>query len=168
MLIYLQMIESEEDREKFERLYKKYRWLMYSVANRYLKNPQDAEDAVHQAFVSIIENLDKIHGTDTAETRSYVAVIAERKAIDMLRERGKTVSVDFYENLAGIELELPIDGGLADAIAGLPARYREMILLRYIYGYSTGELCKMFEMSPGNIQRMLYRAKEALQKELNK
>lgn len=50
MLIYLQMIESEADKSKFEQLYLKYRSLMLRVAMRILHNEQDAEDAVHQAF----------------------------------------------------------------------------------------------------------------------
>lgn len=56
MLIYLQMIESEADKSKFERLYLRYRGLMFSVAMRLLSNEQDAEDAVHQAFLSIISD----------------------------------------------------------------------------------------------------------------
>ena len=51
------MIESPEDKMKFERLYHKYRDLMYNIAYSFLKDEHDAEDAVHQAFVSIIENL---------------------------------------------------------------------------------------------------------------
>ena len=60
MLIYLQAIESEEERSKFEQLYSQYRGLMYHVAMKILNNPHSAEDAVHQAFLSIIENLKKI------------------------------------------------------------------------------------------------------------
>ena len=56
MLIYLSMIESQDDGHRFERIYERYRNLMYHVAYRILRNPQDAEDAVHQAFVSIIQN----------------------------------------------------------------------------------------------------------------
>ena len=53
MLIYLQAIESEEERSKFEQLYFQYRGLMYHVAMRILNNPHSAEDAVHQAFLFI-------------------------------------------------------------------------------------------------------------------
>ena len=58
--INLQTIESEEDKSKFEGIYYRYRKLMFHVAMKILHNRQDAEDAVHQAFVSIIENLEKI------------------------------------------------------------------------------------------------------------
>ena len=60
MLIYMAMIDSPNDRDKFERIYHKYRFLMLNVAKKILTNHHDAEDAVHQAFISIIENIDKI------------------------------------------------------------------------------------------------------------
>lgn len=168
MLIYIQMIESEEDKSKFEQLYLKYRWLMYSVAKSILNNEHDAEDAVHQAFLSILVNLQKIHKADCPETKSYIVIITERKAIDILRARKHITSLEFEEELSGIEITLPIDGGLADAIARLPARYREVILLRYAYGYTTKEIGKMLGRSQETVQRLLYRAKAALQNQLEK
>ena len=50
MLIYLQMLESEEEKSKFQRLYTKYRDLMYRVAEDLLHNEHDAEDAVTRRF----------------------------------------------------------------------------------------------------------------------
>ena len=55
MIIYLQMIESDEDKSKFEQLYIMYKGLMFHVAMKILKNEFDAEDAVHQAFLSLIK-----------------------------------------------------------------------------------------------------------------
>lgn len=55
VLIYMQMIASDEDKSKFEQIYLTYRKLMFFVARSILKNDADAEDAVHTAFVSIIE-----------------------------------------------------------------------------------------------------------------
>ncbi len=57
MLIHLSVIESEDDRSKFEVIYERYRGLMFYTAMQILNHQQDAEDAVHQAFVSIIENM---------------------------------------------------------------------------------------------------------------
>lgn len=168
MLIYLQMIESDEDKAKFELLYLEYRQLMFYTAKRYLTTQEDLEDAVHQAFVSIIENLHNVHEIYCLETKGYIVTITERKAIDILRERNRVSSVKFAEALPGIEIPLPIDGGLGDAIAKLPAQYREVILLRYAYGYKTKEIGKMLGKSPGAVQRQLWRAKDALQKQLER
>ena len=62
MLLYLQMLETPEEKSLFEQIYLEYRGLMYHVAYEILHNDQDAEDAVHQAFVKIVENIKKIVG----------------------------------------------------------------------------------------------------------
>ena len=59
MLIYLQMIETPEEKSVFEQIYLEYRGLMYHVAYEILHNEQEAEDAVHQAFAKIAENIKK-------------------------------------------------------------------------------------------------------------
>jgi sigma-70 region 2 family protein len=57
MLGYLAAMETESDRTKFETIYLAYRGLMYHVAYYILKNPQDAEDVVHQSFVKLAERM---------------------------------------------------------------------------------------------------------------
>ena len=60
MIVYLQMLETAEDRAAFEQLYLTYRSLMYRIAYGILRNQQDAEDAVHQAFLSMIGGFKKL------------------------------------------------------------------------------------------------------------
>lgn len=168
MLVYLQMIESEEDKAKFEQIYNQYRNLMFYVAQSILHNQQDAEDAVHQAFLSILLNLNKISLVKCPETRSYIVIITERKAIDIIRAQDRFVPSDYDEAMDGISIPLPGDKGLADALSRLPARYREIIILRFDNGYSTKELAKMLNMTQGSVQKLIWRAKEALNKELEK
>ena len=87
MFIYLQMIEAPEERSKFEKLYLRYRDTMYAVAYRILQNPQEAEDAVHHAFLKIIENISKIQEIDCPKTKGYVVTIVENRAIDIYRRK---------------------------------------------------------------------------------
>lgn len=54
MLIYLTLIETEEDKRKFERIYLDYKQTMFYAANRILKNYHSSEDAVHQAFCELL------------------------------------------------------------------------------------------------------------------
>lgn len=162
MIIYLQAIESAEDRDKFERIFVRYRNLMFYVAKKIVHNQQDAEDAVHQAFVSIIENLEKIRNVDCPETRSYIVIIVERKAIDIRRKNAKVITLEDYDD-CGIDIPLPGDNGIADAIAKLPNRYREILLLHYDNGLSTRELAKLLHMKRGSVQKLIWRAKHALQ-----
>ena len=162
MLVYLQALSDEQERASFEALYLRYRSLMLSVARKFLSEPQDAEDAVHQAFLSILKNFNKISAIDCPETRAFVVIIVERKSLDILRARQKTVPLEEMEH--GVEIPLPGDNGLADALAKLPARYRQVLLLRFAYGYTTRELSKEFGMTQSAVQKLVWRAKEALEK----
>lgn len=53
MIIYLAAIDAPEDRDTFVTLYETYRNLMFHVAHQILRNEADAEDAVHDAFVTV-------------------------------------------------------------------------------------------------------------------
>ena len=101
MLIYLQMIETFEDKNKFEELYLEYRNLMYRVAYKFLKQEQDAEDAVHYAFIKIAENI-KIIEPVSPRTRQYVVTIVENRARDVLRKRSKEIAAMGYLFLCGL------------------------------------------------------------------
>ncbi len=168
MLIYLQMIDAPDERSKFEKLYELYKGLMFYVANGVLHNEADAEDAVHQAFLSILKIIKKISDIECPKTRSLIVIIVERKAIDILRVRNRTSGVEYDDAAAGIEFPMPGDGALADAISQLSARYREALFLYYVHGYNVKEIAEMFDMKPGAVRKLIWRAKESLKNILEK
>lgn len=168
MLIYLQAISSADEREKFTQLYERYRGLMFYQAHRILPETQDVEDAVHQAFLSILEHLDKIADVDCPKTRAYVVIIAESRAIDILRSRKRLVSAEDCGELPAPEILMDSGSDLARAMARLPARCREALLLRFDMGYTTKELAALFGMNRATVQKLLWRAKDALRQELER
>ena len=87
MLVYLAVIDEPAQKTKFETVYHRYRGLMYYVAYRILNNASDAEDAVHDAFIKIAENIKKISDPVCPKTQSYVVTIVENKAIDLYRRK---------------------------------------------------------------------------------
>lgn len=58
--LYLAVLETDEDKYEFEEMYIKCRQQMYNLAYCILHNVQDAEDAVHQSFLTIANNYEKI------------------------------------------------------------------------------------------------------------
>ncbi len=54
---YLSLLESDEDKSKFTKLYSKYAKLMKYVALQKLDDEHLAEDAVHNAFMNIIKSF---------------------------------------------------------------------------------------------------------------
>lgn len=168
MMMYLSMIETPADRDKFEQIYLKYRKLMFHVANKILKNPHDSEDAVQQAFVSIIKNLEMFSEIECHKTRSSIVLITERKAIDIIRTSHRDKLLPLNEDINGITIPLPGDMGIADAMARLPSRYREILLLKFDNGYSNKELAALVGISEAGIRQLICRARKTLEEELQK
>lgn len=164
MLIYLQMIDGVADKNKFEYLYIQYRQLLFCVANKILHNEYDAEDAVHQAFLSVARNIHKISDSECPQTKTYLVTIAEHCAIDIYRKRARIQknTVELNEDFIGLEFEAPHTSSLADAIAKLPARYRHIILLKYDCGYSNQEISEILNLSYEGVHSLNQRAKQRL------
>ena len=162
MLIYLQALDSAEDRTRFEALYTAYRGLMFHVARRILNNDQDAEDAVHMAFLSLAEH--SLPPELGPRARCLAATVAERKAIDLYRAKRRRPTAEL-EEIPSCEGP-PSDGTLAGAMAALPPRYREVLLLKYYNGYSTAEIAGFLGLTPGNVRQLTLRAKRCLAAEL--
>ena len=163
MLVYTQIIDIPQDKSKFERIYLEYRNIMFYVANRILNNEQDAEDSVHQAFIKIAENIDKVPDVLSKRTKSFVITIAENTAIDFYRKRQRHQNCDFSEDEYGYTVEYEGENELTRCILELPARYREVILLKYYNGYSTREIAKILGISFSAASKLDQRAKQKLE-----
>ena len=161
MITYLQMIETDEERSKFEQIYKEYKGLMYHVACERLHNEQDAEDAVQHAFVKIAENIDRI-GPIGSKTKQLVVTIVDNRVTDIFRVRGRHPTVE-YDELANILVEQ--DGTedlLTSCMLKLPDIQRHVIWLKYYHGYTLREIAKLLGLSLSNAQKIDQRAKKKL------
>ena len=149
-----------EDRVRFEQVYYIYKDAMLRLALGILRNRDDAEDAVQDAFESVSRNLDKITDLYSARTRSFLMIVTEHKAIDLYRDRRKREAEELQE-AEGVLFPLP-EEGLGRCIRALPPRYREMILLKYCHGYSTREAAEILSLSPAAASKLDQRAKNRL------
>ncbi len=80
---YLTLIDTEAEKSKFEQLYLIYRQMMFFVAKQILEDSYLAEDAVHQAFLKIIDHFDKIGEIDCPKTRGFIVTIVQNQSIDL-------------------------------------------------------------------------------------
>lgn len=172
MLIYLAMIDSPEEKLKFELIYDRYKNLMFYTANSVLGDTRDSEDIVHDAFLKIIEILDKIDDPMSPQTRCLIVTITENKAIDLYRKRKSKAVVPFEEAYIGVPEPSAINqveetDQLVKAIALLPGRYREILLLKYARGYSVEEIAVMLSMSKENVKKTMQRARKKLKDQLD-
>ena len=82
---------SHAEENKFEQLYLAYRQVMFYAANSILKDPAMAEDAVHQAFIRILNHMGKIGEVHCPQTRSFVVIIVRNVAINLYNSRKKQI-----------------------------------------------------------------------------
>ena len=162
MFVYMLMIDSPEDRSKFQKLYTEYRELMYAVANNILHNHFDAEDAVHQAFLKIIDHIEEIEDPICPKTKSYVVTIVENKAIDAYRRKQRHPLVEYNDDNVGIAIEYDGSNIFGKCLSELPAKYREVLLLKYLHGYTFKETADILGITESNAKKIALRAKEKL------
>jgi RNA polymerase sigma-70 factor (ECF subfamily) len=164
MLIYVQAIDRRDDKDLFAEIYMAYRRPMYSVARRYLKQQQDAEDAVHQAFLYMAENFSKFSAGVCPKTWSYIVKLVESRAIDILRQKAKCDTSEIYEQQL-VSIPVPESASyLTELILGLPERYRTALILRYTYGYEYSEIGRFLHISEATAQKLVSRARRKLEK----
>lgn len=171
MIIYISMIESREDKRKFEELYISYKQTMFYVANKILRDEHLSEDVVHQAFIRILNNLDKIEGVDSKKTKAFVVVIVENIAIDFYRKRKNEnrVSFDEVDIYIGDEREENdlVLSDIEEAILKIPVNYSSVLRLKYSQGYSNKEISEILNISEENVRQRISRGKKRLQEILN-
>lgn len=174
MLAYLLLIDNETERDKFEQLYIRYKGSMFKIANDILKDVGLSEDIVHQSFIKIMNNLHKIDDVFSNKTRAFIVIIVRNTAIDMYRKR-KGHNTLYLENLK----KEPIDGNMSppefviaeesfelmkDNISKMPQIYSDVIVLRYINGFSNSEIAEILNISNGNVRLRLHKARKMLLK----
>ena len=172
MFIYLAIIDSPEGKLKFEVIYERYKNLMFYTANRVLGDTRDSEDIVHDAFLKVIKIIDDIDDPNSPQTRYLIVTITENKAIDLYRKRKAKTVVPFEEEYIGVPEQSMINqieenDRLVKAIALLPGKYREVLLLKYSHGYSMDEIAMILSMSKENVKKNIQRARKKLEKQLS-
>lgn len=171
MLPCIQTIEDPQERLLFADVYAAYAGRMLALARQKLHAPADAEDAVHQAFLSLAEHFSHLSRLPRPQLEAYLVVVTERKCIDLLRRTARLDGAPFDEETALVSPP-PSGEPVADAMARLSPRFsprfRQALLLRYAFGYSTRETASLLDLSFAAAQKLLQRAKAALRIELEK
>ena len=164
--LFIMTIEDPQIRELFAGLYALYEEFMYQTAYSVLKNSADAEDAVHQVFLRLLENGAELDPSD-ARLRAYLGIAAKNAALNLLRNSDRTVSLEDPDTAAAPGFEPRLDPAsetseLQDAVAQLPGAYKEVVILYYYEGYRIKEIAKITGQKPSAVQKRLERARQML------
>ena len=162
LIYYLQMLDTPEEKVRFEQIYLKYRGLMYRVADSILHNRQDAEDAVHNAFLKIIKKFSRFQNTPTQDLASQIVVIARNEAISLLRKRKGDAPLEEQDGLAEPSEAVSDYHALVDSFTRLPRTYRAVMEMKLLLGYSDGEIAAKLGLSKTAVSTRVSRGRQML------
>jgi RNA polymerase sigma-70 factor (ECF subfamily) len=166
----------------YEELVRKEMPHLLAVARRLLRNDEDAQDAVQQAFLSAFRALPAFSGRSRLTT--WLHRIVTNAALMKLRLRGRRPEERIEELLPDFlddghhveqfsEWSLPADARVLRhetrtqvraAIDRLPDTYRTVLLLRDIEELSTEETAQALGVTSNTVKIRLHRARQALLK----
>lgn len=177
LAFYLNQIDEESDREKFEKIYLQYRKRMFVIANEVLKNKENAEDAVQDAFVLIMRNLDKIDDIYAKTTANYINVITKNRALQIYnRYKKKELLTDDYNFFAALPdplqnveerlVKKELVNIVEDLILELPDKYKEVLYLYYYNEMPYAQIARLLDTTEANARQIARRARKLLERKL--
>ena len=187
---YLQLLETEEELQKFTQLYETYRKLMHWTAEKILHDEHLAEDAVHEAFLRIIQNFHQIREIPCPKTRSFVVIIVRNVALNMQKKRKREEKETFREILPEESTDFREDAlrhaidnisygfdetideiyrnEIMAAVLSMPDVSKEILLLYGYVGYSVRDIAKYLKITEATAYKRLHRARNALAKKIGR
>jgi RNA polymerase sigma-70 factor (ECF subfamily) len=143
----------------------------HALATQILGNADDAADAVHDAFETVLAKPGS-YDERKGPLRPWFLRVVRNRCIDMLRRRrGSDVPVDQLPDVAQTPDEAIQVAETAQAIQaalGSIARdKREIVLLRDYLDLSYAEIADVLDIVPGTVMSRLHRARMALKEALD-
>lgn len=169
--LYLALIDTEEDKNKFVIFYEQYKKLMFYVAMEILKDSHLSEDAVQEAFLRIVKNFHKIGDIMSHETKAFAVIITRNVAIDFYNKEKKIIEINQYLSESVIDNEDNLFSNapyekLIDYILELPLNYKDVLYLHLVYNYSFNEIGNLLGITAENARKRAQRGKQILQKKI--
>lgn len=143
-------------------LYRRYERLMFKVALSRVQSEEDAEDAVHDAFIWLIK-AGKVPDPDDPKAPGILAAAAKEKAIDIYRKK-RTRSAEPLNEAVCIAVEPNMDAVLMvkAAISQLPEELRDTLILSVYCSLTTAEIADIQGLKRNTVQKRLIKAKEQI------
>lgn len=166
----------QKDPEVIAFLIQKYSRLLWPIAEGILKDigcTQDVEECVADIFIQLWEHPEKFDpGRGTL--KSYMCLLTRSRALDRFRQLTRNNTVPLEETVLLSDLDL--DKGLSLALLrsrlgmllrDLPDTPRDILLRRYYYDQKPRQIARALDLTPKQVNDILYRTKRQLRQRLS-
>ena len=161
------------DARAFGELYERYRQPLYRYCLARSSSPHEAEDLVSEVFLKAMESLNRYHDQGLPFV-AFLYRVARNAAIDRTR---KAKGAAVFDLTIDARSSVDVEGDAArasdvDVVLGalrkIKPEYREVILLRFVEGYSAADVAKLLDKAEKAIWNLQQRGLERLRKELKR
>jgi RNA polymerase sigma factor (sigma-70 family) len=168
------------DHAAFESLMRTYNGKLFRIARAILKDDQDAEDALQDAYLEAYRHLDEFRGA--SELSTWLTRIVVNQALMRLRKEKRRSSIVPFRTGTSTDAESPetqvpditSESPSAAAIRGetrrilerrideLPASFRTVFIMREVEDMGVDEIAECLSISPATVRTRLFRARALL------
>ena len=144
--------------DAFTRLMKSQMQNMYKTAGAILINDEDIADAVSETILSCWENMHSLK--EDRFFKTWITRILVNKCNDIIRKKQYYLDYDMPEepyNDTGFE-----NAEWKEALSTISEKYRLVMVLYYIEGFSTGDISGILDIPEGTVRSRLARGREQL------
>ena len=151
----------KNDRAAQNELFRKYKDTLFFTSLKYCRNEADAEDNLHDAFITIFQKINTFKNKGSFE--GWMKRITIYKAIDKYKTN-KAVNIEIKDDVLeeNVEVETNTNFSLDELlklIQELPDQYRLVFNLYQLDGYSHKEISTLLKISEGTSKSNYHRAK---------
>lgn len=162
----------------FEILLRRYQKLVYNVIFQMVQNHEAAADLTQDTFLRTYKGLATFRGN--AAFKPWLLKIASNTTLNYIRDNKGRAAVSLEEILEENphaepsskerleeQVELHISqANLAEAIALLPVRQRQIFVLRYQHDLPYADIASITDETESSIKSLLFRIREKLRKSM--
>ena len=155
----------------YEIIVDKYQKMVFRLANKFVKNFDDAEEITQSVFVKAYENLNSYD--PKYKFFSWLYRIAVNEAINFEKRKKNTEMIN--ENMRSSELDPDriydnnvLSDNITDALMGLDMIYRIPVVLKHFLDYTYKELSYLLGVPEKTVKSRLFTGRQLLKEILTK
>lgn len=149
---------NEAETGYFSNVYEKYSDDLYRICLLYLKSREEAEEAVSEAFVRIMEKR------PVFESEAHEKAWLIKTAVNICKNINKSAwnrSVIHDDDVMQY-ITLPEERSVMEEVMALPPKYRIILYMHYYQGYKTNEIAEIMNMKQSTVLSRLSRGRGQL------
>ena len=145
-----------------ETAYDIYSDILYRVALSHLQNDEDAQDVVQDVFIKYINSSPVFRDSDH-EKAWFIRTVINR-CHDLLRYKKirNHITLDEISEITSDTAENNLQHEVFSVLSQLDEKYKSVILLHYLEGFSIKEVSSILKISESNVKMRLVRGREMM------